>query len=152
MQNTIYDVIIVGAGASGLLCARECARGGLKTLVLEKEQTPGRKILATGNGRCNLTNARVAPAFYHGEEKLISSALSQFSYTDCRAYFEDLGILLTEEENRGAIRKCTIAWTHFPANGQIYRRFRAAEISRFGKRRRNFARTTGYENQTRQNF
>jgi len=99
MQSVIYDVIIVGAGASGLLCARECARGGLKTLVLEKEQTAGRKILATGNGRCNLTNARVAPAFYHGEEKLISSALTQFSYTDCRAYFEDLGILLTEEEN-----------------------------------------------------
>lgn len=94
----MYDVIIIGAGASGLICARECARGGLKTLVLEKEQTPGRKILASGNGRCNLTNARVAPAFYHGDEKLISAALTQFPYEKCRAYFEDLGILLVEEE------------------------------------------------------
>ena len=97
MENTVCDVIIVGAGASGLICARECARGGLKTLILEKEQNPGRKILVTGNGRCNLTNARVAPAFYHGEANLISSALTQFSYQDCRRYFEDLGILLTEE-------------------------------------------------------
>lgn len=97
MQNTVYDVIIVGAGASGLICARECARGGLKTLVLEKEQTPGRKILVTGNGRCNLTNVRVAPAFYNADKKLISAALAHFSYADCRRYFEDLGILLTEE-------------------------------------------------------
>lgn len=99
MNNTIYDVIIAGAGASGLICARECARGGLKTLVLEKEQTPGRKISVTGNGRCNLTNVRVSPAHYYGDEKLISSALAQFSYTDCRTYFEQLGVLLTEEEN-----------------------------------------------------
>ena len=98
MEDTVYDVIIVGAGASGLLCARECARGGLKTLVLEIEQLPGRKILASGNGRCNLTNTRVAPAFYHGDEKLLSAALSQFSYQDCRRYFENLGILLVEEE------------------------------------------------------
>lgn len=97
-----YDVLIIGAGASGLLCARECARGGLKTLVLEKEQTPGRKILVTGNGRCNLTNARVAPAFYHADPKLISAVLSQFPYTACRTYFEELGILLTEE-NLGRI-------------------------------------------------
>ena len=97
MENSIYNVIIIGAGASGLICARECARGGLRTLVLEKEQTPGRKILVTGNGRCNLTNARVAPAFYQGEADLISSALTQFPYQKCRAYFEDLGILLIEE-------------------------------------------------------
>lgn len=98
MENTVYDVIVVGAGASGLLCARECARGGLKTLILEKEQLPGRKILASGNGRCNLTNTRVAPAFYHGDEKLLSTALSQFTYANCRCYFEKLGILLVEEE------------------------------------------------------
>ena len=92
-----YDVIIIGAGASGLLCARECARSGLKTLVLEKEQTPGRKILVTGNGRCNLTNVRVAPNYYHAAEKLVSAALEQFSFTACKTYFEELGVLLSEE-------------------------------------------------------
>ena len=99
MDNIVYDVIIIGAGASGLICARECARGGLRTLVLEKEQTPGRKILATGNGRCNLTNKNVSPVFYHGDNKLVSSALTQFSYLVCHRYFEQLGVLLTEEEN-----------------------------------------------------
>ncbi len=98
MENTVYDVVIIGAGASGLICARECARGGLKTLVLEKEQIPGRKLLATGNGRCNLTNTHVSPAAYHGDEALVSSALTQFPYLTCRKYFEELGILLTEEE------------------------------------------------------
>ena len=54
--------------------------------------------MASGNGRCNLTNARVAPAFYHGNEKLLSTVLSQFTYENCRRYFEELGILLVEEE------------------------------------------------------
>ncbi len=99
MTDTTYDVLIIGGGASGLLCARECARCGLKTLVLEKEPLVGRKILASGNGRCNLTNTRVSPAYYHADPALISATLSQFSYEDCHNYFEQLGVLLTEEEN-----------------------------------------------------
>lgn len=97
MNSTIYDVIIVGAGASGLMCARECARRGLKTLLLEKEAAPAKKILVSGNGRCNLTNSRVSPRHYHAEPELIRRALENFPYEKCRAYFEDLGILLTEE-------------------------------------------------------
>ncbi len=97
MNSLIYDVIIIGAGASGLMCARECARRGLNTLVLEKETSAGRKILVSGNGRCNLTNTRVAPPYYHGDKELVQAALDQFSYQACRRYFEDLGILLIEE-------------------------------------------------------
>lgn len=108
MTDAIYDVLIIGAGASGLLCARECARRGLKTAVLEKESLPGRKILASGNGRCNLTNTRVSPAYYHGDQALLTHTLEQFSYNACRRYFEELGVRLSEEEN-GRI---------FPASGK----------------------------------
>lgn len=97
MNSTIYDVIIIGAGASGLLCARQSALRGLKTLLLEKEQTVGRKILVTGNGRCNLTNAHASPHFYHADSSLINKTLEQFPYEKCASYFEDLGLLLTEE-------------------------------------------------------
>ena len=97
MKSSVYDAIIIGAGASGLLCAREVALRGRKTLLLEKEQTVGRKILVTGNGRCNLTNTRVSPGFYQADKTLIAKTLEQFYYEKCRAYFEDLGIILTEE-------------------------------------------------------
>lgn len=101
-ESLIYDVIIVGAGASGLLCALECARNGKRTLILEKGTQPGRKILISGNGRCNLTNRYVAPDFYHGNKELLGKVLSQFPYEACRNYFEQLGVVLTEE-NQGRI-------------------------------------------------
>ena len=104
----MYDVIIVGAGASGLLCALECARAGLHTLVLEKSQQPGRKILVSGNGRCNLTNRYVSAAGYRADPTLIEAALKHFSFEDCLRYFKDLGVLLTEEA-QGRI---------FPASGK----------------------------------
>ncbi len=94
----MYDVAIVGAGASGLLCAVECARGGKRTLLLEKDALPARKILVSGNGRCNLTNRHVSPACYHADPKLIESTLAHFSFTACKNYFEALGVLLTEQE------------------------------------------------------
>ncbi len=108
MSNPIYDVAIIGAGASGLLCALECARGGKKTVLLEKDTLPARKILVSGNGRCNLTNRHVSPACYHADPKLIESALAHFSFEDCKNYFENLGVLLTEQE-QGRI---------FPATGK----------------------------------
>ena len=99
LNHEMYDVIIVGAGASGLLCALECARAGLRTLVLEKDPQPARKILISGNGRCNLTNRFVSPEYYHTDPKLIETALHCFSFEDCKHYFENLGVLLTEEAN-----------------------------------------------------
>ncbi|HAM43327.1 MAG TPA: hypothetical protein DCP52_05860, partial [Elusimicrobia bacterium] len=102
MNLPIYDVIIIGAGASGLICARECARRGKKTLLLEKDALPARKILVSGNGRCNLTNANVSPEYYHADPELISSALKQFSFQNALDYFHQLGVL-TQEEALGRI-------------------------------------------------
>lgn len=99
-QTNIYDVIIVGAGASGLVCALELARGGKKVLILEKEITCGRKILVSGNGECNFTNRLVAPEKYYGDQEFVKAALEKFSYQDALNYFAGLGLLYREENNR----------------------------------------------------
>lgn len=107
-MDEMYDVIIVGAGASGLICALECARAGLNVLVLEKDPQPARKILVSGNGRCNVTNRHVSPACYHTDPTLIEKTLAQFSFQNCWDYFTDLGVLLNEEA-QGRV---------FPASGK----------------------------------
>ena len=52
----MFDVIVIGAGPAGCICAITAARKGAKVLVLEKNDKPLKKLLATGNGKCNFTN------------------------------------------------------------------------------------------------
>lgn len=97
-----YDVIIVGGGASGLAAAVFCARFSKKTiLVLERSPRVGKKLLATGNGTCNISNRHSNPSHYHGENaaKFTSFALSQFSPSACAEFFDSLGVLCADEEN-----------------------------------------------------
>lgn len=94
-----YDVIIIGAGASGLMCALQCARRGKKVLLLEKEKQCGRKILVSGNGRCNLTNAFVSAADYRGTPELAQAVLQKFPFKTCLDFFHKLGVLTVQEEN-----------------------------------------------------
>lgn len=94
-----YDVAIIGAGASGMICALQCSRAGLKTLLLEKEILAGRKISVSGNGRCNFTNINAAPCKYYGDKDFVSSVLKQFSAQDCLKFFSGLGLLFKEEDN-----------------------------------------------------
>ena len=107
-MNELYDVIIIGAGASGLMCALECARAGLDVLVLEKDPQAARKILVSGNGRCNVTNRYVGADYYHTDPNLIEKTLSRFSFQHCWDYFTGLGVLLNEEA-QGRV---------FPASGK----------------------------------
>ena len=55
------DVLVIGAGASGMMTAITAARRGLSVTVLEHMDKPGKKILATGNGKCNFTNLKMSP-------------------------------------------------------------------------------------------
>lgn len=78
------DVIILGAGASGLLCAREAAGRGLRVLLLERAAVPGRKLAVSGGGKSNFTNRAVSPQHYycrHGQE-FCGPALAAFSPED----------------------------------------------------------------------
>ncbi|WP_296240646.1 MULTISPECIES: NAD(P)/FAD-dependent oxidoreductase [unclassified Psychrobacter] len=78
-QYTHYDVIIIGAGASGLYCALTAGRRGRRVLVLDHANKAGKKILMSGGGRCNFTNYYVEPEYFIGaNQHFCKSALSRY--------------------------------------------------------------------------
>ena len=93
-------VAVIGAGASGLTAAIECARliGGENVVLLEKQKRPGRKLLATGSGRCNITNSNISAGRYHGDEAVIRSVLSDFTAQDMSEFLASLGVLIREDD------------------------------------------------------
>ena len=86
------QVVITGAGACGLMAAIMAARDGAAVTVLEQNEKPGKKICATGNGRCNFTNTDMSVNKFHGSKALIKNGLSQFNYSDTICFFKELGI------------------------------------------------------------
>ncbi len=102
-KNRKYDLIVVGAGASGLFAAITAAKNGVKTLILEKNERIGKKLLITGKGRCNITNnctheeliAAVAtnPRFLYG-------AFSRLTPADVMEFFENAGVALKTERGK----------------------------------------------------
>lgn len=92
------QVIIVGGGASGLTAAIFAARKNHKVIVLEHKDKIGRKLLATGNGKCNYTNLNQRPEFYRGNDNgFAMQVLSKFSSEDTLSFFEELGIYPREK-------------------------------------------------------
>lgn len=74
------DVLVVGAGPAGLMCAREAAGRGLRVLVLEQSPLPGRKLVVSGGGKANFTNRRLSPLHYRcGDPAFCAPALKAFS-------------------------------------------------------------------------
>ena len=99
-QQKNYDVIVLGAGASGLLCAAVAAGRGHSVLVLEKANKVGKKILMSGGGRCNFTNYVVsADNFISGNPHFCKSALKQYSQWDFIAMVERYGIEFEERKH-----------------------------------------------------
>ena len=92
-------VIIIGAGASGMMAAITAAKNREnKVILLERQQRAGKKLLSTGNGRCNLTNTGASPENYHGAEpEFVSFALSEYPPESVRQTFRELGLLTVEE-------------------------------------------------------
>ena len=123
-----YDVIVIGAGAAGLMCALEAGRRGRSVLVLERADSPGKKILISGGGRCNFTNLHAGPEHFLSQNPhFFKSALRRYTPQDfidlieshAIAYFEKkdgqlfcqrsareiLDLLLTEAERAGVVIK-----------------------------------------------
>jgi predicted Rossmann fold flavoprotein len=93
-----YDVIIVGAGAAGLMTAITAAEGGLHVLLLEGQKEAGAKILMSGGTRCNVTNKTVSEKDFNSERIIyVRNILRSFSNTDTIRFFKDLGVELTLE-------------------------------------------------------
>ena len=94
-----YDVIIIGAGAAGLMCAAEALKRKRSVLILEKLNKPGKKILISGGGRCNFTNLNIEPQAYLSKNPhFCKSALSRYTQWDIIALLESFQLSWEEKK------------------------------------------------------
>lgn len=92
-------ILVIGAGASGMISAIAAKRNGGDVILLERNDRVGKKILATGNGRCNYTNINLSDLNYHGNNsKFVLSAINSFNVDMTINFFERLGITPFIEE------------------------------------------------------
>lgn len=93
-------VAIIGAGASGVICAIFCAKNGLDVSLYEQNTKPAKKILASGNGRCNISNTSLNAEDYSGENPLfVKYALEAFGFKEFEKFCTQIGLLLTTLED-----------------------------------------------------
>ena len=104
MSEVRYDLLVIGGGAAGMMCAYQAARRGLSVILFDPNRQLGRKLRITGKGRCNVTNNCDIKTFMSnipGDGRFLYSALNRFSPSDTIAFFENNGLpLKTERGNR----------------------------------------------------
>ena len=94
MKNT---VAVIGGGAAGMMAAIWAARSGAEVTILEKNDRIGKKILATGNGKCNFANRQIAQTCYYGSgSERVMKLIQQFGVEDSCAFFEGLGMRIKD--------------------------------------------------------
>ena len=90
-------IAVIGGGASGMLAATTVLETNpdIRVIIFDQKDILGKKILSTGNGRCNLTNENMSPEYFRSDtHELISSVLKAFDYPDTIRFFENLGLFL----------------------------------------------------------
>lgn len=93
--------VVVGGGAAGICAAISAARGGCRVILCEKTARLGKKILASGNGRCNLLNDDISEACYNPSSRdLVRSVLAKFGQAEAMAFFKDLGLRMYSQNGR----------------------------------------------------
>ncbi|MDR2064162.1 MAG: NAD(P)/FAD-dependent oxidoreductase [Prevotellaceae bacterium] len=108
-----YDLIIIGAGAAGLLGAGTAAEKGLKVLLIEKMEKPARKIRISGKGRCNITNTKQHEDFLshtYPDSRFLNPALRNFSNFKTIEFFNSLGLKTVTERGERVFPESGKAW------------------------------------------
>lgn len=108
-----YDVIVIGAGAAGMMAAGTAARNGNRVLLIEKMDKSGRKVRITGKGRCNVTNARPAEEFasqVRTNAGFFAPAFAEFNNRAAIRFFEKQGVKLDIERGERVFPKSGKAW------------------------------------------
>ena len=93
----LYDVIVIGGGAAGITASIRSAERGRRTLLIEKGEKIGRKILASGNGRCNMMN--IGSYRYYGDPMFAQETLNTTPVSEMISFFKHYGLFMTEEED-----------------------------------------------------
>lgn len=101
-----WDCITIGGGASGMAAAIFCAERDKRVLLLEKAPRVGKKLLATGNGTCNITNIHAIPDRYHQAADFVRPALTQFPPSSAIDFFERIGVSCVTRENGRVYPRC----------------------------------------------
>lgn len=105
----MYDVIVIGGGASGMMAAGRAAERGKQVLLLEKNPALGQKLKITGGGRCNITNAEESVHLllehYGAAKQFLHSSFAQFGMADTFSFFESRGLPLKVEAGKRAFPK-----------------------------------------------
>lgn len=91
-------IAIIGAGASGMIAAIAASRSGAHVTIFEANERVGKKILVTGNGRCNLSNVKMdATCYYSDDLRFVENALERFSTEETIQFFKSIGVLVKEK-------------------------------------------------------
>ncbi len=113
VEREPYDVIVVGAGAAGMMAAGTAARNGKRVLLIEKMEKSGRKVRITGKGRCNLTNARRPEEFAEQvrvNAEFLAPAFAEFNNLATMRFFERQGVKLDVERGERVFPHSGKAW------------------------------------------
>ena len=83
----LWDVAVVGGGPAGMTAAMAAARAGAAVVLLERGERPGKKLLMTGNGKCNLGNRDLKPSYYYSDNMAMeASVLERFGTEETMAF------------------------------------------------------------------
>ena len=148
------NIIVVGGGAAGLMAAGQAAGAGARVHLLEKNSTPGRKILLTGKRRCNLTNTAPVKEFlahFNPRGRFLTQVFYQFFHSELRAFFAELGVptvvqrggrVFPKSERAEDVVDALVRWNHSqgvrletrtPVTGLILDEKRIAGVSTSGR-------------------